>query len=236
MEKIKIIHQIWCNKYNDIPDSFLKLSATWKELHPDWEYRFWTEKDLNSFVHDYYPQYEEIYFKFPFDIQRWDAVRYLILDKLGGLYVDFDYECIQNVEPLLERDCCFAMDPVEHVFIKNHQGYSFNNSLIYATPHHDFIKTIVKNVFSEEQVEKKGKDDTLTVLLTTGLLMLSELYRQYEQKDSIHLIPATYVSPLSYNEIQQFHNGTYNEAYINEKINVAYAIHYFSGSWRYCRT
>jgi mannosyltransferase OCH1-like enzyme len=45
MEKIKIIHQIWCNKYNDIPDSFLKLSATWKELHPDWEYRFWTEKD-----------------------------------------------------------------------------------------------------------------------------------------------------------------------------------------------
>ena len=42
---------------------------------------------------EYYPFYMDIYNKFPYDVMRWDVIRYMILYKIGGLYVDFDYEC-----------------------------------------------------------------------------------------------------------------------------------------------
>ena len=37
--------------------------------------------------------YAILIFKFPYDVMRWDVIRYMILYKIGGLYVDFDYEC-----------------------------------------------------------------------------------------------------------------------------------------------
>lgn len=230
----KILHQIWCDKYNDLPDAFIELSDTWKNKHPDWKYLYWTEKDLYDFVDAYYPQYKSVFEEFPYDIQRWDAVRYLILEKIGGLYVDFDYECIDNVEPLLKKDCCFSKEPVEHVFLKEHEGIAFNNALIYAAPGNPFIKHIVENVFSEKTIKARGKDETMTVLLTTGPLMLTELYRKYDHKDRIYLIPAQYVSPLTYNDIQYVQDKQ-DDTLLLEKMQEAYAVHYYCGSWRNCK-
>ena len=91
----KIIHQIWSGIDGPLPKHFEVLGDTWKKHHPDWEYRLWDNQKMNDFVLSYYPQYWKTYNSFRYNVQRWDAIRYLILDTIGGLYVDFDSECFR---------------------------------------------------------------------------------------------------------------------------------------------
>ena len=44
----RIIHQTW--KDHDIPERFRAAQASWRTAHPDWEYRFWTDEDLERLV------------------------------------------------------------------------------------------------------------------------------------------------------------------------------------------
>jgi len=81
------------------------------------------------------------------NVQRWDAIRYLILDKIGDMYVDFDYESIMPMDDLLKgKTCCFAL---EKDFISNHFRI-FNNALMISVPKHPFMRRIVKFPFCKK--------------------------------------------------------------------------------------
>jgi mannosyltransferase OCH1-like enzyme len=95
----KIIHQTW--KTDRIPEAWQPWTRTWRVFHPDWQYRLWADEDNRRFVETHYPDFIETYEGFSYNIQRADAVRYLILYKLGGLYVDLDFECLRPVNDLL---------------------------------------------------------------------------------------------------------------------------------------
>jgi hypothetical protein len=41
----RIIHQIWLGP-SPLPEQDAAYVETWKQLHPDWEHRLWTEDDL----------------------------------------------------------------------------------------------------------------------------------------------------------------------------------------------
>lgn len=92
----KIIHQIYEN-YSGPSVLLLQLGKTWKEHHPDWEYRFWNKESIDNFMKKYYPELIPIYNVFRYPVQRWDAIRYLILYQIGGLYVDLDYEYLEQI-------------------------------------------------------------------------------------------------------------------------------------------
>ena len=115
MEIPKIIHQIWSGINEPLPEIFRFFGESWKENHPDWKYEFWDDGRTNRFVQDFYPQYWETYQSFQYDVQRWDAVRYLILYRTGGLYADFDTECLRPHDELFAgKTCCFSMEPAKH--------------------------------------------------------------------------------------------------------------------------
>lgn len=46
----KIIHQVWEEKTEPLPDFLMELGQTWKEQHPDWTYLFWDEEKIASFM------------------------------------------------------------------------------------------------------------------------------------------------------------------------------------------
>lgn len=226
----RIIHQIWSGIDKPLPSLFRNLGETWKEYHPEWQYEFWDNDRMIGFIREFYPQYEDIYNRYPYDIQRWDTIRYLILDNIGGMYVDFDYECIENVEPLLTgKSCVFAMEPEAHVKLFNKE-MMFNNALVASVPGHLFMKKVIEKVFSEKTIQCDTSDKMKCVLNTTGPLMLSELYDTFEDKSSIYLIPAKFVSPYSKMEVNEIINGTQSE-YLEQKVEESYAIHYFLGAW-----
>lgn len=232
MQIPKIIHQIWSDKYQPMPEVFRVLAQTWTEYHPDWEYRLWSEQDIDNFVREEYPLYYEFYTALPFDMQRWDAVRFLILKKIGGMHVDCDYECLENIEPLLtEYGCCVALEPEKHCVIYN-VSHFLNSALMATIPHHPFLQHVIDRIFSEPTLSYERQNKPMCILNTTGPLMLSNLYASLpkKEKSDIYLLPAGYVTPFNAEQIMQVKNGVENEE-LNACLKEAYAVHYFSNLW-----
>lgn len=228
----QLIHQIWSGIDEPLPDYFKCLGDTWKEHHPTWEYILWDNQKMNRFIQDNYPHYWDIYNGFQYNIQRWDAIRYLILNKMGGLYVDFDSECLKPLDELFEgKECCFSIEPDEHGKVFNKQLY-FNNALMASVPDHPFMSEIVRYVFDLSQIEENTIPDSkiMTILKTTGPLKLVDLYENYSEKERIYLIPSAYTSPLTKEEVRSIIDGCESDE-LETKIENAYSIHYFFNGW-----
>ena len=228
----KIIHQIWSGVDGPLPEIFREFGNTWKECHPNWKYEFWDNERMNQFIRDFYPQYWEPYHRFSYNVQRWDAIRYLILDQMGGMYADFDSECMEPLDELFQgKTCCFSMEPRGHWKIYNRKFF-FNNALMASVPGHPFMKQIIQKVFTDvkpvEFINLKQKGDH--VMETAGPTMLVNLYEEYPDKDSVYLIPYEYVSPLTNKEIIYLRNGKYLNR-LEKKMGKARCIHYFFNMW-----
>ena len=78
----RIIHQTW--KTKDVPSPLDQLPQTWKEYLPNWEYILWTDEMNREFVCKHFPDFLEKYDTYPCNIQRADAIRYLLLKVYGG--------------------------------------------------------------------------------------------------------------------------------------------------------
>lgn len=224
----RIIHQIWEGKTEPLPEFLSDLSETWRKNHPKWKYEFWDEKRMNDFVYTYYPDFAEKYFSYSYPVQRWDAIRYLILYKLGGMYVDFDYESIEPMDTHLDKkDCCFSCDPPEHAD-KFNKDFILTNALMAVSANHPFLKLVIENLLT---VKSSAKDKINYVLETTGPFFITKLYTQYKDKDKIHLFPTELTSPLTQQEIHLYMQRKINSDYIEEKIEKSIALHYFFGTW-----
>lgn len=234
MQIPKIIHQVWEGKEGPLPEFYKTLAETWASIHPDWQYEFWDHQRMTSFLKEYYPDYWDRYHSFKYNVQRWDVIRYLILETFGGMYVDFDYECLEPFDDLLsDKLCCFAEEPKEHTGFFS-KGVYFNNALMASVPAHPFIRLINRELFEAPVNDKKFPHKMAEVLETTGPVFLSGLYRNYQDKDSVYIIPPEFVSPLTKMEVNNYllngdDEGMENE--LNKKLEKAMAIHYFIGSW-----
>jgi len=228
----KIIHQIWWKINEPLPEHFQLFGETWKAHHPTWKYEFWDEKRTNNFIREFYPQYVDTYLSFQYNMQRLDAIRYLILYRIGGMYIDFDTECMKPHDELFAgKTCCFSMEPEKHRLQFNKSVY-FNNALMAAVPKHPFVKKIIETVFS--YVPKKEKLSVeqrfMEIMSTTGPLALTDIYEKYQYKEQIFLIPAKYISPFNLSENKLIRQGYESEG-LDKKLEEAYSVHYFWGSW-----
>ena len=235
MNKIpQIIHQIWSDISMPLPQDFKLLSETWKEQYPGWEYIFWDEDKMNSFVQDFYPSYWKIYSQFPYDMQRWDAIRYLILYKMGGMYVDFDYESLQPLNSLIEnKKCCLGLEPQSHTKIRSKDTeMTISTALMLSIPDHPFMKKVIRSVFVEKNLHQGKMSKTAFILSSAGPWNLTDVYNglSEDEKKDIYLIPAKYVAPFDSSQIRRAMSGERSDE-LEEYLNEAYAIHYFTNAW-----
>jgi len=92
----KIIHQIWIGP-KKFPIKYKKWRNSWQMLNPDWEYIFWDNnriKELEITDMRAFKKSNNYGFKS-------DLLRYAILKKYGGLYVDTDFECLRKLPEFL---------------------------------------------------------------------------------------------------------------------------------------
>jgi len=100
----KIIHQVfhdWRNHSEPMPDDWEELRHTCIDLNEGWEYKLWTEQSSRDFIQTKYPWFLKTYDGYQLPVQRVDTVRYFILRYYGGIYLDLDNGCLENLEPLL---------------------------------------------------------------------------------------------------------------------------------------
>lgn len=99
----KIIHQVWEGRMEPkMPTRLQVLARTWQEQNPDWEYHLWNGEEMDELVARHFPEYLSMYRSFPYNVQRRDTIRYMILYVYGGLYTDLDTECFRPIDPLLK--------------------------------------------------------------------------------------------------------------------------------------
>lgn len=233
METIKIVHQIWSDKYQPLPAFCQELTKTWKENHSDWDYILWNEEMLDRFVKEEYPEFYRIYNEFTYDMQRWDSARFLILKKMGGLHVDVDYECLDNITPLINNATfAIALEPKLHGE-QTHFGYAINSALVYSIPNHFFLDKVIDSIFLDISNVDLSLSKLSYVLKTTSVEMLTCIYDHLSilDKNQIKLLPAKNVAPFDHRQLNALKAGVENDE-LEKCLEEAYAVHYYTYLWR----
>ena len=224
----KIIHQIYEDPAGP-PEHLLQLAESWKEKNPDWEYRFWGKKDMDDFLEAHFPEFISIYRNYPYNVQRWDAIRYLILYTLGGLYVDLDYECFESMDVLLSGStCCMGMEPTINSVVHN-KKLIVGNAMMASVPGHKYFEMIIDDMIENRNTIFSEYGPT-QIMQTTGPFFTTRVYEKLRRKSIVTLLPAGLVAPLTMNEVRQMLAGK-GTPFMSEKLERAYAVHYFLGSW-----
>lgn len=222
-----IIHQKWNDEH--VPKVFQMLSQTWREMLPDWEYHLWTDETTREFVRTNFPDFLMRYDAYPKDIQRTDAVRYLILKTHGGLYVDMDFECLKPEFVTLLGNASFVIGKEPHSHAKK-QGkeYILCNALMASTPNHPFLDAVCQRMMTHPHgwhVRHAGD-----ILDSTGPFLLTDAYKDFHDKGSVRIIEPEYLYPIKIGETKNIIDNNIPDD-MQQRINEAYAIHYFAGSW-----
>ncbi len=126
----KIIHQVWLG--GEVPEKFLAMQQSWKDHHPDWEYRLWTDADIEGLkLHN-----QKLFEEAQDYAQQANIVRYEVLYRYGGVYVDMDFACFA---PLDHLHHCYDF----YVGISNESIILLNNAIIGCKPEHPIMKACV---------------------------------------------------------------------------------------------
>lgn len=99
----KIIHQIWLQGEDQIPEYFIKYSDIWKNLHPDYKYMFWDAVSIEELILKEYPEYINYWLNNQEHLHRSDYGRIFILHKYGGIYTDFDSYPLKSINGLFDE-------------------------------------------------------------------------------------------------------------------------------------
>ena len=144
----KIIHYCWFGR-GEMPELVQKCIASWHTLMPDWEYHLWTEENFDITSAPIYVQEAYNVRKFAFVS---DYVRLWALEKVGGLYMDVDFEVYKPFDDLMEQYSAFA----------GYEGSKKNPMMmgVLATEaHHSFIKAMIATYADRKFVQKDGSLD-----------------------------------------------------------------------------
>jgi GT2 family glycosyltransferase len=187
----KIIHQLWIG---DKPAP-IKLMNTWKEKHPDFEYIFWNEEEISkrSMIFECQNRIDEIEeINGKADIMRWE-----ILYKYGGVFIDADSFCIENITQLInvkyfagyENEICR-----KGLLATGTMGFPANNSLVL-----ECINYIKNNPVSNKETGNRAWK-------TVGPLLLTNVYNTGKYND-MTIYPSYYFLPIHHSGLEYKGHG-----------------------------
>jgi len=180
-----------------------------------------------NFIKENFREFFPIYKRYKKNIQRVDAVRYFILKKYGGIYVDLDFQCFENIEPLLKgRSCIFGKEPKEHCSL-HQKEMIISNAFMACEPSHPFMEKVTEEILIGRKRKHHVNDH---ILESTGPFMLTRVFQNQSSSDVTILDPEL-LYPLTKTEIETVLKGDDIPPEYHHKIDKAYAIHYYYGSW-----
>lgn len=206
----KKIHQIWIGN-KKLPKKCITWMKSWKKLNPDWEYKLWDEKSIKELnIKDF-----NIYSETTNPGYRSDILRYIILNKFGGLYADIDFECLKSMPSNILKykfiaGTMFGNEP------------SIGNSILLSSPKNILLDRILNHIRFTEY-----KDDIDHIIKNSGPERLTKEYFSLKEligEESL-ILPSNYFYP-------------YPNFMINHKIDrykqidtVSIGIHHWEMTW-----
>ncbi|CAF2538183.1 unnamed protein product [Rotaria sp. Silwood2] len=89
----RLIHQTY--RTHDVPSIWnATVQSVIEKNLGEFKYRRWSHAEMDAFVKEHEPKfYWKTYITYPYDMQRIDSFRYVLMFYLGGIYVDMDNGC-----------------------------------------------------------------------------------------------------------------------------------------------
>lgn len=226
---IRKIHFSW--KVGNIPACYMRWVNSWKLYNPTWETKLWTDEDNRNFLKEHNQEFLEIYDGYSSNIERADSMRYFYLYHFGGLYVDLDFECLGNIEPLLNSDIVlgqisarrYKRNPIQEV----HPAFMYSNQ-----KEHDFYGEIVNGGLQTAFQKYKDIDRTkrgfgCIEVWTTGIEFLRQKVIEGNSNYDIKVVE---------DEIYPYHHTELNEFSdvedFRERFPKSVAVHHWASSYR----
>lgn len=189
----KIIHQIWIG--NKIKPDFCLNS--WKEKHPDYIYILWTEEEIKKRNMQFICQKQIDQNKHL--CGKADIMRYEILYKYGGVYIDSDTYCLEKIDDLMNE---------EHLHYENEtiRPNLIVNGFIFVKPKNKIIEKCINTIKNINDINIKDPH------IITGPSLITEIYN--ENKYNINILPSYTFLPYHYtNNIYKGNNKIYGFHY-----------------------
>tara|TARA_R100000951_G_scaffold112509_1_gene112964 strand:- start:1902 stop:2549 length:648 start_codon:yes stop_codon:yes gene_type:complete len=173
----KLIHQVFwkfTDKELDEIEAFKQHQAITKKFCNEYgyDYRLWSLSDCEELLAEFYPEYIQLWGDFRHDIQRADFIRYLILHKYGGFYLDLDVSPLRDLKDLLNNECIFTTWSSD----KHNKPY---NAMMASIPNNSlFIKICYEcmlRTYEKQSMKIYDSWKGRLVFQTTGHFMLNKV-------------------------------------------------------------
>jgi len=213
------IHQIWIGP-KPLPEKFKWMVKTWKDKHPSWEYKLWVNEDLKKF---------KLTNRAAFDkAKNWgaksDILRYEIVNRYGGVYVDIDFECIKPLDQLnytYDFYSCLIGGTAD-----------IANGLVASKANHPVLIECIKRISNIKKFSSNHND----ILNTTGPRFFTDIvidFLQQKLNNKIIILPASFFFPFPRELRKKFWSGLYSNQEVYSFLkSESFAIHYWATSWQ----
>jgi len=230
----KLMHHIWFG----VPFSqeFKRLRKTWLDRHTDWTFIFWTDRPIND--PDAYCVYSfqelevvleqgmhkrivvdvhalEFDNRYMFDAtknygERSDILKWEVVYRYGGVYIDTDFECYQPLDPLHELfDFYTGLQPLDTGRVQ------LGAALFAAHPHHTILARCVSD----------ARPGSGPIVIRTGPIHFTHcLVKAIGTALGRNIVlPSSYFYPCGYEQ-----QNVPEEVWRTQE---AFGVHHWSGSW-----
>lgn len=234
----KIIHVMWLG--GKLPEEFEPYVQSWAKFHPDWTILFWTDNNLNydqgnevaynfdqlanrlkkvsggerividthKLSYENKPFYDEAKnYGEKSDILKWEIVY-----RFGGVYVDTDFECLQPLDVYHHTyDFYTGIQPLDTNMVQ------LGAALYGAIPNHPILQACVQNI--------KNNQDIKQIIVKTGPIHFTKTFLAVAGTTGLIdvALPSSYFYPCGYEQ-----RGTSKEEWCQ---NESSAVHHWAGSW-----
>jgi hypothetical protein len=169
----KIIHQVFFP--GPPPPVILDNVRKIRALNPGWDYRLYDEADMAEFIRtNYGPEVLASYHRInrKYGAARADFFRYLLMYKLGGVYLDVKSSLGRPLEEVLRNDDVYLLSRWRnaegeafegwgrHDQLKQIGGNEFQQWHIIAVPGHPYLQAVIQKVLHNIEVYNPILHDT----------------------------------------------------------------------------
>lgn len=128
----KIIWQTYKTDYKNLPQKAKECSDSWKNLNPEYEYRYLNDNEIYEFTEKYYgKEMLELMQSFKVPVMKADLWRILVIYEFGGVYADIDTRIFIPLDSLIINDGIHR-EGIEINIMNNDFIIAIENGLHYA--------------------------------------------------------------------------------------------------------
>ena len=207
----KIIHYCWFGG-NSMPEFNRKCIESWEKFFPGYKIIKWDESNFDINICDYVRE--------AYEAKKWafvsDYVRFYVLYKYGGVYMDVDVEVIRPIHDIVEKGAFLAREA------ESTGGMIAPGLIMGARRGNKIFKYVLNDYNRDYFLLDNGEYNMRTICERTTEWMEKYGYNAelngIQKVDDIYIYPGEYFCPIGW-------DGK-GEITVNTR-----SIHYYMASW-----